>query len=92
MGETRASSLAGKRIVITRAAGQSEALARALSARGAVPVVLPLVAFAEPEDFTPLDRAIAGIEQFDWMILTSAQAVRALAQRAEVVALDHPHR
>ncbi|HTT32181.1 MAG TPA: uroporphyrinogen-III synthase [Methylomirabilota bacterium] len=81
MADTRSSSLAGKRIVITRAAAQSEALARELSARGAIPVVLPLVAFAGPEDFAPLDRAIAGIEQFDWMILTSAQAVRTLTQR-----------
>jgi len=83
VGEAQTSSLAGKRIVITRAAAQSEALARELSAHGAVPSVLPLVAFAEPEDFAPLDRAIADIEKFDWMILTSAQAVRALAERAE---------
>jgi uroporphyrinogen-III synthase len=82
VAETRASSLAGKRIVITRAARQSEALARELSDRGAIPVVVPLVSFAEPEDFAPLDRAIAEIEQFDWMTLTSAQAVRALVERA----------
>jgi uroporphyrinogen III methyltransferase / synthase len=81
--EASASALAGKRIVITRSAAQSEALARELSARGAIPVVLPLVAFAEPEDFAPLDAAIAEIERFDWMILTSAQAVRALVKRSE---------
>jgi uroporphyrinogen III methyltransferase/synthase len=80
--ENPTSSLAGKRIVITRAAAQSEALARELSARGALPVVLPLVSFAEPEDFAPLDRAIAEMQQFDWLILTSAQAVRAIARRA----------
>jgi uroporphyrinogen III methyltransferase/synthase len=80
--ENRASSLAGKRIVITRAATQSEALAQELSARGAFPVVLPLVSFAEPEDFVLLDRAIAEMNQFDWLILTSAQAVRAMVQRA----------
>lgn len=74
--------LAGKRVVITRAAAQSEALARELSARGAIPVVLPLVSFADPQDFAALDRAIAEIERFDWIILTSAQAVRALAQRS----------
>jgi uroporphyrinogen III methyltransferase/synthase len=75
--------LAGKRIVITRSAAQSELLARELSARGAIPVMLPLVSFAEPKDFAPLDAAIKGIEQFDWMILTSAQAVRALVKRSE---------
>jgi uroporphyrinogen III methyltransferase / synthase len=75
-------SLAGKRIVITRAAEQSEAIARELSARGAIPVVLPLVAFAAPEDFGPLDKALDQINHFDWLILTSAQAVRAIEERA----------
>ena len=68
--------------MITRAAAQSEALVQELSARGARPVVFPLVSFAEPEDFAPLDRAIAELQQFDWLILTSAQTVRALVQRA----------
>jgi uroporphyrinogen III methyltransferase/synthase len=80
--------LAGKRIVITRAAAQSEALARELSERGAIPMVLPLVAFAEPEDFAPLDAAITEIQRFDWMILTSAQAVRAVVKRSEELKLD----
>jgi uroporphyrinogen-III synthase len=82
VADTSSNPLAGKRIVITRAAAPSEALARELSRRGAIPVVLPLVSFAEPEDFAPLDSAIAGIARFDWMILTSAQAVRALVDRA----------
>jgi uroporphyrinogen III methyltransferase/synthase len=83
VAEASANSLAGKRIVITRSAAQSEAIRRELAARGAIPVVVPLVAFAEPEDFAPLDAAIAEIQQFDWMILTSAQAVRALVKRCE---------
>jgi len=76
------SSLSGKRIVITRAAAQSEALAREFSARTAIPFVFPLVTFAAPEDCAPLDRALAELPQFDWLVLTSAQAVRALTQRA----------
>jgi uroporphyrinogen-III synthase len=78
-----ASVLAGKRIVITRSAEQSEVLSRELSARGAVPVVVALVSFAKPEYSGPLDAAIAEIEQFDWMILTSAEAVRAVVKRGE---------
>ena len=70
-------------MVITRSAAQSEAIARELAARGAIPVVVPLVAFADPEDFAPLDAAIAEIQRFDWMILTSAQAVRVLVKRCE---------
>lgn len=92
MAEPNPSALAGKRIVITRAVAQSEALARELSGRGAIPIVVPLVSFAEPEDCAPLDKAIKQLEQFDWMILTSAQAVRAVAQRAEDLKrpLDRP--
>lgn len=81
MPETSPSSLAGKRIVITRALLQSEALMQELAARGAIPGLLPLIAFGEPEDSAPLNQAIAGIAEFDWLILTSAQAVRALMQR-----------
>jgi len=84
--------LDGKRIVITRSAAQSEVLARELSARGAIPVVLPLVSFADPEDFAPLDAAIAEIQRFDWIILTSAQAVRALVKRGEELKRSLTHR
>ncbi len=83
MAEASQNALSGKRIVITRAAVQSEALARELSARGAIPVVLPLVSFADPEDFAPLDAAITEIQRFDWIIFTSAQAVRAVVKRGE---------
>src|SRR5215472_15683372 len=80
--ENLPSSLAGKRVVITRAAAQSEALARELSAHGAFSVVWPMVSFAEPEDYAPLDRAIAEIQQFNWLIFTSAQAVSAVVRRS----------
>jgi len=83
VAEAAPSALAGKRIVITRSAAQSEALARELSAHGAVPVVLPLVTFADPEDLAPLDAAIAEFQRFDWIIFTSAQAVRAVVKRSE---------
>jgi uroporphyrinogen-III synthase len=81
--EEPSNPVAGKRVVITRAAAQSETLARELAARGAKPLIVPLVAFAEPENFAPLDEALATIQRFDWMILTSAQAVRAVANRWE---------
>ena len=91
MGEASSTGLAGKRIVITRAAAQSEALVRELIVRGAIPVVLPLVSFAEPEDSAPLDAAIAEIQQFDWMMLTSAQAVRAVIKRGEELKISLNH-
>jgi uroporphyrinogen III methyltransferase/synthase len=88
VAETAPVLLAGKRVVITRAAVQSEELARELRERGAIPAVLPLVSFAEPKDIAPLDVALGQIEQFDWLILTSGQVVRAMMQRS--VDLERP--
>ena len=83
MAEIARSSLEGKRIVITRAARQSEALAKVLAGVGAIPIVLPLVEFGEPENFGSLDAAIAQLKQFDWIIFTSGQAVRAFEARSK---------
>lgn len=82
MRENPPSSLAGKRIVITRAMTDSEELAQQLSRRGAIPLISPLISFAEPEDFGPLDKAIDEFARFDWIILTSVRAARAVAGRA----------
>lgn len=82
MRENLASSLAGKRVVITRTWSQSAEIARQLEARGAVPLVRPLTEFADPEDLGPLDGAITAPGQFDWLIFTSAEAVRAVARRS----------
>jgi uroporphyrinogen III methyltransferase/synthase len=83
VGEMERSPLDGKRIVVTRAARESEALSRQLSVLGAIPIVVPLVAFADPDDFTALDSAIAHVERFDWVIFTSGQAVRAVSARSK---------
>jgi len=76
--------LSGKRIVITRAARQSVELVETLGKLGAVAILLPLVAFAAPEDYGPMDAALDRLEQFDWIIFTSENAVRAVVKRAGV--------
>jgi uroporphyrinogen-III synthase len=78
-----ASPLAGKTIIITRAAQQSSELFEELSARGAAVKLLPLVSFAAPEDFAPMDAALNSIESFDWIFFTSSNAVQAVEVRGE---------
>jgi uroporphyrinogen III methyltransferase / synthase len=78
------SPLYAKRVVITRASRQSVELIEKLNALGAVPESLPLVAFAAPEDYRPLDAALQELENFDWIIFTSENAVRAVVKRASV--------
>jgi uroporphyrinogen III methyltransferase/synthase len=78
------SVLSGKRVVITRAARQSVELVERLGKLGGLPILLPLVAFSAPEDFGPMDAALDRLEQFDWIIFTSENAVRAVVKRAGV--------
>jgi len=72
----------GQRIVVTRAAHQSQGLVRLLEAEGAQVLHCPVIAIVPPADWMPVDRAIAEIEAFAWLIFTSANAVEAFFQRA----------
>jgi len=73
--------LAGKRVVVTRALEQSQSLMDALRDAGAEPVLLPLLAFAPPDDFSELDDCLRHGTQFDWVFFTSQNALRAVLQR-----------
>ena len=88
MVESSASPLAGRDILITRASDQSELLVRELEARGARAVLYPMVAFHPPDDFVPLDNALRALRTFDWLLLTSANAVRALIERSKSLGRD----
>ena len=61
--------------MVTRAPAQSTELRERLKELGAEVISLPLVHFLEPEDTADLDRAIHSLEQFDWLVFTSANAV-----------------
>ncbi len=73
--------LAGKRIVVTRAIEQARDLKDRLEKLGATVLLLPAVSFSVPADTTELDRAIRSIDSFDWVLFTSANAVRFFAVR-----------
>ena len=68
--------LSGKRIVITRAVGQARDLKDRLENLGATILLLPAVSFSESADVAELDRAIRSLDAFDWILFTSANAVR----------------
>jgi uroporphyrinogen III methyltransferase/synthase len=67
--------LFGKRIVVTRSRAQASEFIERLEALGAEAVEMPTIRIADPEDFAPLDAAIDDIESFDWVVLTSVNAV-----------------
>jgi uroporphyrinogen III methyltransferase / synthase len=88
VAETTASPLFGKRVVVTRAVAQSSELFETLRTRGALPVSLPLISFAPPFDFAPVDAALQQLDRFDWAVFTSMNAVHALAARSATVGRD----
>jgi uroporphyrinogen III methyltransferase / synthase len=67
--------LTGKTIVVTRAAGQSSQFTTLLQQQGATVVEMPALEIGAPSSWAALDEAIAALSQFNWLILTSTNAV-----------------
>jgi uroporphyrinogen III methyltransferase/synthase len=73
--------LFGRRIGITRPVGQAEgAIARCLEL-GADPVLLPTISILPPDDWRPVDAALARLAEFDWLVFTSVNGVQSLLDR-----------
>lgn len=75
--------LAGRTVVVTRTLDQSAALADPLTELGAEVLAFPVIRVVEPEDWAPADRAIAALAEYDWVILTSTNAVDRFVARLE---------
>jgi uroporphyrinogen-III synthase/uroporphyrinogen III methyltransferase/synthase len=80
--------LAGKRVLVTRAAHQAGKLSDGLRALGVEPVEVPVIEIRPPEDLRSLDQALSTLDSYDWLILTSANTVRALAERAAALGVN----
>ena len=79
------------RVLVTRPAGQSSALAEMLQAEGAIPILIPTIAIAPPALWASLDAALHSTH--DWIVFTSANAVRSFAERAATLSITpHPNR
>ena len=78
--------LAGRRVLLTRAADASPASRSLFSEAGAQVIELPALVIGPPDDWGPLDAALRSLERFHWLIFSSANGVDAVWQR-----LDHLH-
>jgi len=72
--------LFGQRIVVTRDRRQAADLAEPLEELGAEVLLLPVIDIQPPADPMPLDRAIACLDTYDWLIFTSANGVRSFVE------------
>ncbi|ERI11565.1 uroporphyrinogen-III synthase [Aneurinibacillus aneurinilyticus] len=76
-------SLAGKRIVVTRAREQAGELIQKIEERGGEAVVCPVIRFVPPPDLTVLDGALRRLSTFDWIFFTSVNGVAFFFQRIQ---------
>ena len=75
--------LFGKRIVITRALELAGVLRDQLTASGAEVIELATIQISDPASWEPLDSAIRRLDQFHYLLLTSANGVRNFLRRLE---------
>lgn len=83
-----AQPLAGARIAVTRASHQAPPLADLIRNFGAMPILYPCIAIKAPLDSRALDDCLQRIGQFDWILVTSGNAVRAVAERLNALDLS----
>ncbi|MBI5090658.1 MAG: uroporphyrinogen-III synthase [Actinobacteria bacterium] len=74
--------LDGLTVVVTRPADQAAALVRLLEERGAVPVVMPLIEVVDVASPAEIESAVAALTGSDWLVVTSLQAARRVAEAA----------
>jgi len=67
--------LRGRRIVVTRPAGQNERLAALIRAEGGEPIVFPALAILDPGDVRPLAAAADRLDAYDLAVFVSPSAV-----------------
>ncbi|MFN7678561.1 MAG: uroporphyrinogen-III synthase [Cyanobacteriota bacterium] len=73
--------LRGRTIAVTRAEGQLGAARKLFERVGARVVDVPALVVGPPDDWRPLDDALAELDHFHWLILSSANGVDALQAR-----------
>ncbi|MCY2929218.1 MAG: uroporphyrinogen-III C-methyltransferase [Planctomycetota bacterium] len=80
--------LFGRRVVVTRARQQASDLTEQLTDLGAEVIELPTIRIEPPADPAPLQRAAAGVADFDWIVFTSVNAVDAFFAALRSAGLD----
>jgi uroporphyrinogen-III synthase len=78
-------ALEGKVILITRSSSQRHSLVEGISVLGGLPVVIPMIEFADPESWDPVDRAIMNLPGYEGVVFTSQNAVERFLLRINFI-------
>jgi len=70
-----------KRILVTRPSAQADGFAKRLRSAGFEPIFFPVIEIRAIENNIALDRALAKLGCYDWIVFTSVNAVDVLFER-----------
>lgn len=88
-GETTSPlQFSGETILVTRASQQADHFVQQLRESGANAISLPALEIRPPSDWRPLDRQLARLTDFAWLILTSANGVEFFLRRMQAQGYD----
>ena len=77
------------RVLVTRPRQKASQFAHALHGIGAEAIVFPCIEIQPVDDTTLLDRALAKLDCYDWLLFTSTNAVDIVAERMESLRVTH---
>jgi uroporphyrinogen III methyltransferase/synthase len=80
--------LSGARVLVTRTREQASELSAILSELGADVIEAPAIRVEPPGSYSRLDRAVAKLHEFTWIVFTSANGVAAFVSRLRAAGLD----
>lgn len=80
--------LFGARVLVLRPAHQNDSLSEGLRDAAAEPIVAPILRVLPPSDPRPFQSAVAALDRFAWIALTSANGVDALFTELERTGRD----
>ena len=84
MSADQTQPLLGTTVVITRSREQQSEGRRLLESLGARVLDLPALEIGPPDSWAPLDDALADLENFHWLIVSSANGVEAVESRLQL--------
>jgi uroporphyrinogen III methyltransferase/synthase len=73
--------LFGTRVLVTRPVDQASSLRDRLAELGADVLVQPAIRIAPPADWSKVDAALERLDEFDWLVFSSANGVHYLLER-----------
>lgn len=89
MMEQHSLPLKNRSILVTRAQSQASELAAKIEELGGEVIELPVIKIVPPQNAEPMERAIRSIDDFDWILLTSANGVSFFGEKLRELGFEY---